>query len=92
VHSTEYYVNRALTNFRHPEYFPSKAHEKIFALMELDGRFRSELLGLTYTHVVDKDQCRERIEELRSCIAGSGHPFSERALERLARIESSMLR
>jgi hypothetical protein len=91
MHSTDYYVNRALTNFRHPEYFPTKAHEKIFALMELDGTFRSDLLGLTYSHVVEKDRCRQRMQELRSCIAESGHPFSEKALERLARIERSML-
>lgn len=91
MRSTDDFVNSILTNFRHPEYFPSKAHEKVFALLELDGRFRSELLGLTYTHVVNKDKCRERIEELRACIAESGHPFSERALDRLARIERSML-
>ncbi|WP_338978474.1 hypothetical protein [Fusobacterium nucleatum] len=71
-------------------YFIDETTKIIFALVELPGKVKMDLLGIKRIHYINKDMAKSWYEEIKNKIMDSKHPKLMEAMEELEKLYKGM--
>ena len=71
-------------------YFIDETTKIIFALVELPGKVKMDLLEIKRIHYINKDMAKSWYEEIKNKIMDSKHPKLMEAMEELEKLYKGM--
>ena len=71
-------------------YFIDETTKIIFALVELPGKVKMDLLGIKRIHYINKDIAKSWYEEINNKIKNSKHPKAVEAVKQLENLYKGM--
>ena len=71
-------------------YFIDETTKIIFALVELPGKVKMDLLGIKRIHYINKDMAKSWYEEINNKIINSKHPKLMEAMKELEKLYKGM--